>query len=117
MAMDNWYTSYPLAKELLSKRLTIVRTLKRNKAEVPIEFILTKTKNVYSPVFEFQKFMALVSYMHKKSKCVVLLSTMHREEAFYESDNKKKSELIQFYNETKVGVDIVNEMSSSYSTA
>ncbi|GBN77794.1 hypothetical protein AVEN_59586-1 [Araneus ventricosus] len=41
VTMDNWYKSYPLAKELLSKRLTIVGTLKRNKAEIPIDFMQT----------------------------------------------------------------------------
>lgn len=39
VTMNNWYTTYPLAKELLSKRLTILGTLNSNKAKIPIEFI------------------------------------------------------------------------------
>lgn len=32
VTMDNWYTSYPLAKELLSKKLTVVGTLKKKQS-------------------------------------------------------------------------------------
>ncbi|KFM65393.1 PiggyBac transposable element-derived protein 4, partial [Stegodyphus mimosarum] len=117
VTMDNWYTSYPLAKELLSKKLTIIGTLKRNKAEIPTEFVQTKTRSVYSSIFGFQKNATLVSYVPKKSKCVVLLSTMHRDDAIDESDDMKKPDIIHFYNATKGGVDKVDEMSSLYSTA
>jgi hypothetical protein len=61
--------------------------------------------------------MTLVSYVPKKSKCVVLLSTMHRDDEIDERDDKKKPEIIHFYNATKGGVDKVDEMSSLYSTA
>ena len=111
--MYNWYTSYPLVKELLSKKLTIVGTLKKNKAEIPIQFLQTKNKSVYSSIFGFQKNMTLVSCVPKKLKCAVLLSAMHRVDAIDESDEKKKTELIQFYNEIKGAV---YEMPSSYLT-
>lgn len=117
VTMDNWYTSYPLAKDLLSKGLTIVGTLKKNKAEIPIYFLQTKNREVYSSIFGFQRSMTLVSYVPKKSKCVILLSTMHRDGSIDETDDKKKPEIIQFYNATKGGVDTVDEMSSAYSTA
>ena len=117
VTMDNWYTSYPLAKELLSKKLTIVGTLKKNKAMIPVEFLEAKTREVFSSIFGFQKDVTLVSYVPKKSKCVVLLSTMHHDNTIDENSEKKKPEIIQFYNETKGGVDTVDEMSTLYSTA
>ncbi|GBL80083.1 hypothetical protein AVEN_29091-1 [Araneus ventricosus] len=61
--------------------------------------------------------MTLVSYEPKESKYVLLLSTMHRDGAIVESADKKKPEIIQFYNATKGGVDTVDEMPSLYSTA
>ncbi|XP_035214632.1 piggyBac transposable element-derived protein 4-like [Stegodyphus dumicola] len=117
VTMDNLYTSYPLAKELLSKKLTVVGNLEKNKAEIPTEFVQIKTRKVYSSIFGFQKNATLVSYVPKKSKCVVLLSTMHHDDAIDESDDTKKPEIIHFYNATKGGVDKVDEMSSLYSTA
>lgn len=35
---DNWFSSVQLARELLSRKLTYVGTLRKNKAEIPIEF-------------------------------------------------------------------------------
>ncbi|XP_035206542.1 piggyBac transposable element-derived protein 4-like [Stegodyphus dumicola] len=117
ITMDNWYTSYPLAKELLSKKLTVVGTLKKNKAVIPAEFLETKKREVYSSMFGFQKDMTLVSYVPKKSKCVVLLSTMHHDDTIDENSEQSKPEIIHFYNGTKGGVDTVDEMSTLYSTA
>ncbi|UYV73811.1 K02A2.6-like [Cordylochernes scorpioides] len=43
VTMDNWFTSYSLALKLLQQfRLTIVGTLKRNKKEIPSEFVISR---------------------------------------------------------------------------
>jgi hypothetical protein len=53
----------------------------------------------------------------KKGKLVLLVSTMHdRKEINAETGEKKKQEIICFYNQTK-GVDMVDQMSSNYSVA
>ncbi|KFM67881.1 PiggyBac transposable element-derived protein 4, partial [Stegodyphus mimosarum] len=66
ITMDNWCMSYLLAKELLSKKLTIIGTLKRNKDEIPTEIVEKKTKKVYSSIFGFQKNVTLVMYVSKR---------------------------------------------------
>ena len=61
IAMDNFFTSIPFAKNLFENKLTLVGTLRHNKAEIPKSFLANKTKQVYSSQFAFDKFMTLVS--------------------------------------------------------
>lgn len=76
---------------------------KKNKKEIPPEFLPHKNKAVSSSIFGFQKDKMLTSYVPRKNKTVILLSTMHETGNF---DNfTKKPEIITNYNSTKGGVD------------
>ncbi|CAJ1066750.1 piggyBac transposable element-derived protein 4-like [Xyrichtys novacula] len=59
--------------------------------------------------------MTMVSYVQKKGKAVVLLSTMHDDKAVDHSSEKKKPEVIQCYNKTKGEVDTMDQMVTNYS--
>lgn len=118
LTVDNWYTSYPLSQELLKKKITVVGTLRKNKKEIPPILLDSKKREVCSSLFAFQKDTTLVSYVPKKNKNVILLSTMHNDNAIDSSTGEsKKPEIITFYNLTKGGVDVVDEMAASYSTS
>ncbi|XP_054709139.1 piggyBac transposable element-derived protein 4-like [Uloborus diversus] len=118
LTVDNWYTSYNLAKDLLKKKITLVGTIRKNKRELPKEFITGKNREVHSSLFGFQKHMTLVSYVPKKNKCVNVISTMHYDDSIDPSTgDAKKPEIITFYNLTKGAVDVVDEMSANFSTA
>ena len=118
LTVDNWYTSYPLSQELLKKKITIVGTMRKNKKEIPPSFLVSRNRNVYSSVFGFQKETTIVSYTPKKNRNVVLLSTMHNDDAIDSSTGEmKKPEIITFYNLTKGAVDVVDEMAATYSVA
>jgi len=39
---DNWYTNIPLLHYLLEKKTTLLGTMKKNKREIPPEFLLKK---------------------------------------------------------------------------
>lgn len=67
-----------LAEDLRSKNLTIVGTLRKNKAFIPSEMQPSKSREVHSTVFGFSEKGTLCSYVPKKNKAVILLSTMHR---------------------------------------
>lgn len=118
LTTDNWYTSYQLAKDLLRENISLVGTMRKNKREIPPPFVTTKGREVNSSIFGFQKDVTITSYVPKKGKCVVLLSTMHAVDAIdNETGDAKKPEIVTFYNMTKGAVDVVDEMSAAYSTA
>lgn len=118
ITVDNWYTSVPLARTLLDMKLTLVGTLRKNKREIPAEFLPDKQKNVKSSLFGFTKEMCMVSYVPRKSYSVVLISSMHSDAKIAaETGADKKPEIVTFYNCTKGGVDTCDQLCSNYSVA
>lgn len=119
ITMDNWFTSYPLSLDLLRNySLTVVGTLRKNKREIPKNLVDTKNRLPYSSIFGFQKEATIVSYIPKKGKNVILLSTMHHDAAIdLNTGEKHKPEIITMYNSTKCGVDTVDQLCSLYNTA
>ncbi|KAL7856813.1 hypothetical protein SRHO_G00157120 [Serrasalmus rhombeus] len=112
--MDIFFTSVPLARHLLEKNLTIVGTLRQNKPDIPPLMKPSKSREVHSTEFGFNDRLTMVSYVRKKGKAVVLLSTMHHDKLVDENSRKKKSEVITFYNNTKGGVDTIDQMVGTY---
>jgi len=115
LTTNNWYTSIPLADYLLQKKITLTGTLKKNKREIPTAFLPDKNKEVGSSVFGFQKNKTLVSYVPRKNKAVILLSTMHHDSKI--DVETRKPEIIIDYNCTKGGVDTVDKMCAAYSVS
>ncbi|KRY45567.1 hypothetical protein T03_2938 [Trichinella britovi] len=77
------------AEDLLAKKTTIVGTLRRNKTEVPSELTEAMGREVGSSLFCFDRQLTLVSYILKRKKCVLLLSTMHHDDAVNEDQEGK----------------------------
>ncbi|XP_067126936.1 piggyBac transposable element-derived protein 4-like [Centruroides vittatus] len=118
ITFDNWFTSYELALKLLDIKLTSVGTLKKNKREIPPEFITSRNRTVFSSMFGFQKKCTLVSYSPKRNKVTLLLSTLHHNNSIDSStEEKNKPEIVTFYNLTKGGVDVVDKLASRYNCA
>lgn len=112
---DNFFTSVPLARQLLLRKLSLVGTIRKNKPEIPFEFLASNNRSVHSAVFGHQQNLTLVSYVPKKNKSVLLLSSLHRD-AEISNRIDAKPEIIMFYNQTKAGVDTMDQMVSTYST-
>ncbi|XP_046397016.1 piggyBac transposable element-derived protein 4-like [Ischnura elegans] len=118
ITVDNWFMSVPLLEDLLLRKLTIVGTIRKNKAELPLEIVFVKNRDEYSSIFLFRKNMTLMSYIPKKKKNVLMISSMHSDISIDPTTGeKKKPEMISFYNSTKGGVDTVDEMCATYSVA
>ncbi|XP_050065449.1 piggyBac transposable element-derived protein 4-like [Aphis gossypii] len=80
ITMDNWYNSIPLAIDLLKNHnTTVVGTLRKNKREIPLCFLETKKRQLNSTMFGYDKDILLTSYVPKKNKNVLLISTMHEQ--------------------------------------
>lgn len=115
---DNWFSTYSLTESLKDRGLTYVGTLRRNRREIPLEFLPNKQRTQYSSLFGFQKDKTLVSYCPKKNKSVLLISTMHHDDVIdISTGDAKKPEIITFYNMTKVGVDLVDQLSQKNNVA
>lgn len=109
---DNWYTSLELVKELLKVNLTYLGTLKKNKTEIPVQFLPNKNRPVNSSLYGYTEDMTLLSHVPKMSKAVLLLSSMHHGADTDEVTGKP--EIIADYNRSKGGVDSVDQMCANY---
>lgn len=117
---DNWFTSIPLAIDLFKNyKLTLVGTIRKNKRELPSEFVATKNRPIYSSYFGFsEKKITIVSYAPKKNKVVLMLSTMHHDSSIDKCTKEvKKPEMITFYNATKGAVDTMDKKTENYTVA
>ena len=59
--------------------------------------------------------MTIASHVCKPRKAVIFLSTIHRNaEIIVENDGKPISDINKYYNETKAGVDTLDQMVHEY---
>ncbi|XP_067645065.1 uncharacterized protein [Eurosta solidaginis] len=110
LTSDNWFTSIPLAEQLLKPpyNLTLIGTIRNNKQEIPAEFKHNSLRGVGTSLFGFHEKLTLVSYKPKPQKTVLLLSTMHDKPSVDPVSGKPV--IIQSYNETKGAVDTFDQM-------
>ncbi|XP_029995668.1 piggyBac transposable element-derived protein 4-like isoform X2 [Sphaeramia orbicularis] len=110
---DNFFTSYDLGQELLRRKLTMVGTVKKNKPELPAEILQVKDRAPLSSKFAFTDTTTVVSYCPKKTKNVILMSTLHKDAAV-SSGSDKKPTIILDYNKNKGGVDNLDNLTATY---
>jgi len=99
LTMDNWFTSVPLAEKLIERGITCVGTMKRNKPDIPAEFLAKRNRAPLTSEFGFEGNKTMVSFVPKKMKAVILLSTMHHDKAV--DPDSSKPDIILYYNSTK----------------
>lgn len=101
----------------MSNNLAYVGTLRKNKTCVPGEFAENRRREINSSLFGFNNDenndTSIISYVPKKNKSVLLLSTVHYN--MQTAGIQKKPEVIHFYNKYKSGVDSMDQMLGTYS--
>ena len=110
---DNFLTSHALGLALLKRKLLMVGTVRRNKPELPPALVSKADRARFSSKFAFTETHALVSYLPKKQKNVLLMSTLHRDAAVSDRDDKKPK-IIQHYNHNKGGVNNLDKVFHIY---
>uniref|UniRef100_A0A1B6CEU0 PiggyBac transposable element-derived protein domain-containing protein n=1 Tax=Clastoptera arizonana TaxID=38151 RepID=A0A1B6CEU0_9HEMI len=115
LTTDNWYTSIPLVEDMLAKGITMIGTLKKNKAAIPPSFFPNKQRQVGSSAFGFSDDKTMVSFVPKVNKAVILVSSMHDTKTIDPVTNKP--DIILDYNKTKGGVDTCDKMCAAYSVS
>lgn len=112
---DNFFTDLELGRQLLDRRMTLVGTLRKNKPEIPPEFLPHNQRAVLSSTFGFSNDFTLVSYVPKKGKAVILLSSHHHSDALQDIE-EQNPEVIATYNAYKAGVDTLDQRVGNYTT-
>ena len=109
---DNFFTSPVLAQQLLTKRCSIVGTVRPNRRDLPPT---TDSLALHDSSFYEQGAMHLVKYQAKRAKAVFILSTMHKG-AVRQEGEKRKPESVLYYNTNKCAVDMLDSMCRQLST-
>ena len=113
----NYFTSLVLASKLVVKKCNLVGTLRLNRRKVSVK--CKKKKELHeTEVFRYdgQTAITLTSYQCKAAKNVAVLSSLHPDILVSSNENpKKKPDSVLYYNKTKVGVEIYDQMTRLYS--
>ncbi|KAF2887901.1 hypothetical protein ILUMI_18272 [Ignelater luminosus] len=105
-------------QNMTEKNLTYVETMRKDKRKIPNEFLPKRNKEEQTSLFGFQEKFTMVSYGPKKNKAVILISSINHDNAIdHDSGQNKKPEIISFYNQTKIGVNLVDQMHEKYNVA
>jgi len=107
---DNFFTSYMLGQALLKRNITMLGTMRRNKAELPS---LSRKEAVHHSQFYFTKDTTVVSYIPKKNRNVILMSTAHNSKEVSNREDKKPK-IILDYNATKGAIDTLDKLIATY---
>lgn len=106
LTLNSYYSTYSLIQDLLETDIKTIAAVKKHKLEIPPEFLPEKTGQVGSFLAGYQDDMTLVSYVPKRNKSIILLSTIE----------EKPHNIILEYNKTRNSVDTIDKMCSSFST-
>ncbi|XP_021181104.3 piggyBac transposable element-derived protein 4 [Helicoverpa armigera] len=113
VTMNNWFTSLMAGEALFDKKITIVGAVKPNNKEVPRVFRTIKDKALYSSHFGFCHVAALVQYICKPDKAILVMSTKHCQGYInINSGDQLKPEILVYYNRTKNAVETIDKMCS-----
>uniref|UniRef100_A0A182XES8 DDE_Tnp_1_7 domain-containing protein n=1 Tax=Anopheles quadriannulatus TaxID=34691 RepID=A0A182XES8_ANOQN len=95
-------------------KLSILGTVNKKRTFVPAFFVNPKGRIPESTLFGFSENVCLCSYVQKKNKCVILMSTSHYDMEI--TGPKYKPKMIDDYNKLKGGVDNMDKYLSEYTT-
>ena len=94
--MDCYFTSFSVVSFLLEHGLTAVGTVTASRRDVPAVLKTVKGRECFSSktLYEHQKKVLLLSYVPKKNKGVLMMSSFHQKPNFRTEMEDKKSQLI-----------------------
>ncbi|KAE8300066.1 Activating transcription factor 7-interacting protein 1 [Larimichthys crocea] len=111
---DKYFTSFTLADELLRRNLALVGAIRKGNPELPRHLLQARERAVFSSTFAFTETHTLVSYIQRRGKNVLLLSTKHHHPDI--GDEKKgKPVIVKDYNKCKGSVNNLDKALDTYS--
>ena len=117
MSRDNYFTSLDHSLRFAKRQCSLVGTIQANRGEIPD--LLKKKHMLHDTIIEHSTgdtTATITSYQCKQSKSVNILSTLNKGFVIPVLDRQqRKTEAVLFYNQMKVGVDVLNQISTLYS--
>lgn len=111
LTADNWFSSVSLTERLLASNTTYVGTIRKNQRGLPPSLKSTVGRHQGDTSFAHNDKIILVSFWDKGNSPVILIDSLHRGNETVEN----KPSTVQFYNQTKSGVDILDKKIRSFS--
>lgn len=120
LSIDRYFTSVTIAEWLLNRGLTVVGTLRHDRRGIPEGIKKVTGRDDKSTKYFYCEGIKsiMVSYAIKKKtgwKNVLVLSSMHKNVKITQ-DERRKPDVISFYDHTKGGVDIMDQMAGVFTT-
>ncbi|KAK7925721.1 hypothetical protein WMY93_008031 [Mugilogobius chulae] len=109
---DNFFTSLDLARALQEQKTSLVGTMNKKRRELPPS--VQEKRPLFSSKVLKSAHATLTIYQGKAKTNVSILSTVHSSAGTL-SGPKAKPEPVVYYNRTKVGVDVLDQMLRMYS--
>lgn len=114
ITVDQFFTSFQLATQLLERNLTLVGTLNKRRREVPLQLQPNRRRPVFETVFCHSDDIMLASYVQRHNRAVIMLSTMHDTHDIVADHDAQLPQVIADYNAMKGGVDVLNKLIGEY---
>ena len=114
VSCNNFFTLLELAKELAKQDKTLLGTIRQIRKEVPRAMLPSKSLEVNSSLFLFSSNATMVSYVPRKNKSVILLSSQHSNHSI-NTLNLGKPDIILDYDKSKGAVDSADKMLKEFS--
>ncbi|XP_025754432.1 piggyBac transposable element-derived protein 4-like [Oreochromis niloticus] len=108
------YTGKAGDRAEVNQGMSVVMELTEGLKELPPQLLRTRERAIFSSAFTFTLTHTVVSYVPRRGKNVLLLSTKHRTPDVSEEE-KRKPVIIQDYNRCKGGVDNLDKVVGTYS--
>lgn len=112
---DDRYTTYSLAVALLKKNITFLGAMGKTHDQVPTCFLPSKQRPVGNSCFGFRDDATLVSYVPKRGKAIIVLSTRHRYAEINSHTNVPR--IVEEYNAARGALDAVEQTCTTYSVS
>ena len=113
---NDCFMDVELASTLLKNGVTCAGTVRQNKRFLPDDFKEKRGVPLHKSKFVFRDDTTLTYYQAKRLKSVVVLSTMHHDNAVDPTSSKNEPDMVTFYKCTKGTVGAMNKMAHSYTT-
>jgi hypothetical protein len=114
LGIDNFYTSMPLADELITHKTTVTGTLRRNRVGIPEELTSRKYKPGEMDFMRSDNILTLAWREKKSQKKALLLLSTHSAAEIIEKERRNKKVVtmpkqVDEYNQAMGGVDLADQ--------